>query len=235
MARKPWYKRKRNKWIIASVAVPLAVALIGGAFLIASSLFQRAQDTQVELRPAIELQVSEADGTDAAAGKGPAQTTKSSLCFEEIEPGELQSTNLPREELATYRFVLRNRGLKPACVSGGQFVPTRVSFDGYPAHHLMYVPEIQHRGHVPVPVHQPKVGTPVLVPLDFAVPPGKPYEFTLWFRLDSTTQETRLGLLDVVGTLTLSCDDGEISSDPFRMSLCSIPNAKYRAQPRANQ
>jgi hypothetical protein len=156
---------------------------------------------------------------------------ESSLSFELIERGEPQEVNLPKDEYSAYSFVVRNRGDTAVCVTGGTFLPSRVAFDPYEAFHLTSIRQIDHRGHISVSVQEPKPATPISVPLDFAVPPHKMYEFTLWFRLDELTQGDRLGYFEIEGRLTLYCDDGTVTSDPIRLLLCSMPRKDVRAWP----
>ncbi|MHC4401357.1 MAG: hypothetical protein ACYTG0_16920 [Planctomycetota bacterium] len=215
-----------------SVAVPLAVAVITGVFLVIVAIVQGCGDGDVDVSQTIELH-QEVEGRVNAAAKNLESVApkKPLLSFEAVEEGELQSTNLPGEEHATFRFVVHNHGATAVCVSGGELVPSKVAFDSHEVHYLMAVWQIDHRGHISVPVHEPKVSIPIAVPLDFAVPPGKPHEFTLWFRLDSTTQESQMGFFNIEGRLTLHWDDGSVTSDPIEMSLCSMPKKDRRPQP----
>jgi hypothetical protein len=121
-------------------------------------------------------------------------------------------------EIATFRFTLTNNGTKPIQVTGGDLLIDKVELLDGLYDTLMYIPPMNHKGHIQVIVEKPEVGNCLPIALNTAVASNNGMrEFTVWFRSKLPTTS----ILYITGRFRFHYMGGETTSDAKKLEIHS--------------
>lgn len=120
------------------------------------------------------------------------------------------------EERATFGFIVHNPTARPMTIEKAEVVPDSVSQEPVAVSTALFIPAIDHVGHISVWLDNPKKGQAVSVPLSLTIASGDSKPFVLWFK---SNMDDGVGYLDVVGKLRLITPVGAEDSSPFTVSV----------------